>query len=105
MLPPEHRDNLRPLVWSSVALFATVIAVVAGVFGWRAWSGFDVSAARPIVVEASRPSLQSSPLDDRYSYEKQQQEALHGYAWVDRNQRIARIPIERAMQLLSERRQ
>jgi hypothetical protein len=36
--------------------------------------------------------------------QRQREDALLGsYGWADRDQRVARIPIERAMQLLSER--
>lgn len=100
---PEGRANVGPIIWSAVALLMTVIVVVAGVFTWRAVSGFATPVTRPVVVSFAAPVLQINPVDERLAYEQQQRQILNGYAWVDRDQRVVRIPIERAMQLLSER--
>lgn len=39
----------------------------------------------------------------RRHQQAEQRRLLHRYGWIDRNQGIARIPIERAMEVLAER--
>lgn len=49
------------------------------------------------------PRLQAVPGVDWVEDQAAQQHQLNSYSWVDRSQGIARIPIERAMQLLVDR--
>ena len=50
-----------------------------------------------------QPALQKAPQSDLRQFEAEQRAALSGYAWVDRNKGIARIPIEDAMRIIAER--
>lgn len=46
------------------------------------------------------PRLQSSPRMDLENYLNTQRNEIDGYSWVDRQNGIVRIPVERAMELL-----
>jgi hypothetical protein len=49
------------------------------------------------------PQLQPDPVGDLHMLRQQEDDILHGYAWVDEKAGKVRIPIARAMQLLAER--
>lgn len=49
------------------------------------------------------PELQRSPQADLAQFAAEQQARLSGYAWVDRDHNQARIPIDKAMQLVASR--
>ena len=49
------------------------------------------------------PRLQQHPARDYQKYLRQQQDVLNSYGWIDKQQKISRIPIDRAMNLLLER--
>ena len=48
------------------------------------------------------PRLQVDAPADLQRYLKQQNEVLDSYGWVDRKNGVVRIPIDRAMDLLSQ---
>jgi hypothetical protein len=49
------------------------------------------------------PRLQVAPKADLAGVRAAEREQLEGFGWVDRERGVTRIPIERAMRLLSER--
>ena len=49
------------------------------------------------------PRIQSNPGADMQSYSQSQQNLLNTYGWVDRQNGVVRMPIDRAMELLLER--
>jgi hypothetical protein len=49
------------------------------------------------------PALQVQPWEDLQRYREQQGRILLSYAWIDRKAGVVRIPIERAMELVTER--
>jgi hypothetical protein len=49
------------------------------------------------------PRLQVDPKADLDRLRAEERERLSTYGWADRERRIARIPVERAMELLAER--
>ena len=49
------------------------------------------------------PRLQANPTADLRKSRVSEETKLHSYGWVDREAGVARIPIERAMQLTVER--
>lgn len=76
------------------------------------WGFFKFFVERPILGEpepmpsAERlagPRLQISPARDLNELQAAEDEALNSYGWVDRDNGIVRIPIERAMEVLVER--
>ena len=50
-----------------------------------------------------QPQLQPDPVDDYNVYRLSAKETLDSYGWVDQKAGIARIPIDKAMDLLVER--
>jgi len=49
------------------------------------------------------PRLEAQPAVDLQKFRTSENALLDSYGWVDRNAGIARIPIDRAMQLIVER--
>jgi hypothetical protein len=49
------------------------------------------------------PRIQPNPSADMQSYMQYQQNLLNSYGWIDRQNGIVRLPIDRAMELLLER--
>lgn len=49
------------------------------------------------------PRIQANPASDMQSYLQSQQSILNSYGWIDRQNGIVRLPIDRAMELLLER--
>jgi hypothetical protein len=58
------------------------------------------SGARPLPPP---PRIQPNPGADMQGYFQSQQNLLNTYGWIDRQSRIVRLPIDRAMELLLER--
>lgn len=50
-----------------------------------------------------RPRLEVHPTADLAAARKASETELHSYGWIDRGAGVVRIPIERAIQLLTER--
>jgi hypothetical protein len=107
----EETDvRLRPFL-----IFGLSLATLAGLSLLAMWLLFDYLAARqtrlgvtpPPLFEAQQlppePRLQVSPQHDLQAMLAAQKAILHSYGWVDRQAGIVRIPIERAMRLLTER--
>lgn len=100
----------KPIVLFAVALtVATILVFVAayglvGFFGWWDRSRLETPAS-PLATRAvpSEPRLQVNAPRDFTSLLAAEQEVLTTYAWVSKEAGIARIPIERAMQLVLER--
>jgi hypothetical protein len=104
----EQRDvNVPVVACSALALAAIVVAIFISVH-WlqkffnaertaRATSLTTVTASLP-----PEPRLQSDPASDLERFQKQQDAILNSYGWVDEKAGIARIPIERAMDLIAE---
>lgn len=49
------------------------------------------------------PRIQTDPGADMQSYRQSQENLLNTYGWIDRQNGIVRMPIDRAMELLIER--
>ena len=94
----EQRDvRMRPLLAAVAALGAMVgiaVLAMAGLFGLLA----DQSQREPLAL----PSSSQPPIEGQLDQLRaQEEEVLTEYAWVDRQQGIVRIPIERAMKLMA----
>ena len=57
---------------------------------------FPLAAGRDQALPAS-PRLQQFPENEIYEFRLQEDAALHGYGWIDRNAGTVHIPIEDAM--------
>lgn len=99
----ETRDvDPKVIIW----LVGSIVVVVgASMIGLRLLvDTHSASAARqepPLVstVDQTPPSprLQTTPVRDYQTFVAEQDARLHSYGWVDRQQGIVHIPIERAM--------
>ena len=107
----EERDvRLRPLIISGVSM-----AALAGLSLLAMWWLFNYFAARQMRLETDlhplletrqlppEPRLQVSPPLDRRAILSHERSILDSYGWVDRQSGIVRIPIRRAIDLLTER--
>ena len=87
---------------AAIAFALTVAYAIThvGVEGPRPWPG--TAAGHPPSIRADA-ILQPDPARDVQAFVAQKRRLLDGYAWVDRERTVARIPIERAMALLAQR--
>jgi hypothetical protein len=106
----EERDvRIRPVVISTLVLGGVIVATMLLMAGLlRRFDARPSPEAPPLAAEYGRstppaPRLQTNPRADLEQLRAEEDAALHGYAWVDRQAGTVRIPIERAMALLAER--
>ncbi len=121
----EHTDiNIPALVWSMVVMFGTVIGTAVLMYLLFFYVLEPQAAARdpklsPLAMPATTmpPTTTTSPffgsapepklMTGEPMYLKDvraaEQQALHGYGWVDEKAGVARIPIDEAKKLTLER--
>jgi hypothetical protein len=110
---PRSRDvSIRGVLLFAFWLAAGLIASgVAMLLLFRALEKKNLSEDRklPPMIAASlartppEPRLEAYPLAARLVLRAQEDEVLTTYGWVDKDRGIARIPIDRAMELVVER--
>jgi hypothetical protein len=112
----EHSDvNIRAILWFLAALVIGGIVVHVAMWWMKeALVAREEAAAPPLPALAARERLQLprdvakiptprlEPDDHRNLAELREYEkrVLGGYGWVDRDARIVRVPIDRAMELV-----
>ena len=102
--------SARSVLRAYAIIMATVIFVL-GVVAALIYTLGDAGRRRPIVQtglgEADLPAtvaeLNASQEHERAELQQLEQRYLNEYAWVNRTDGIARIPVSRAMQILAER--
>jgi hypothetical protein len=109
----ESRDvSIRPIVQFGIALAIATVGIQLAL--WGLFRMFDVREKRkdrpvPPIVAANlhrlppQPRLEPNPLAPRRALRATEEALLNSYGWIDRNAGIARIPIDRAMEILVER--
>jgi hypothetical protein len=114
---PEAGRETQDVSIPAIVKFGIGLAVVAILVHVAMWALFRVYAAGadkqdqpvPPMVAASlqrtprEPRLEPHPLAPRLAARARENAVLSSYGWVDRGAGIARIPIDRAMELLVER--
>lgn len=101
----ETDIRTRALV-GAVAAFG-ILVVVSGIAAWflvKDWAetgAVPEPPSRP--VPAVGPMLQISPPKDLAALRAREDRLLHGTEWIDREKGLARIPIEKAMELRVKR--
>lgn len=91
----------RPVLLIAVGFLAFVGVCLAAVFFY--FNG-EIGRRRLLQPKAfPAPQLQRAPLLDLDALQKAQRRQLAGYAWVDKDHGIVRVPIERAMQILASK--
>jgi len=98
----------------SIGLFAFALAVmlaaVLPLVVWIFWQLESMSkkhdvAPTPIASPDERrgPRLQSQPAAELQQFRQAENQRFGSYRWIDREQGVLQIPIERAIELLAER--
>jgi hypothetical protein len=98
---------LRFLLW---LLFGTIAVVILMRWLFVSLAAFEERQQPPAPVmkaanahAAPLPRLQTHPTLELADYNRQQDEILHGYGWVDTQAGIVHIDIDEAMRLTAER--
>ncbi len=108
----EHSDvNVRGILIFVGSLLA--LGIVIHVALWGLFRYFEsreraadptpapLAAARPVVPPT--PRLQTAPRLAYDDFLRRQQDSLSSYGWIDQSAGVVRIPIDRAMQIITER--
>jgi hypothetical protein len=97
-----------------VGLFAlglvVMIALVLPLLGWIL-RRFEAEACQADPLQSPlagdqippEPRLQSAPDADLVRLRREEEHRLSSYGWIDPRERLVRIPIERAIEILAER--
>ena len=103
--------NVRAILWFVLVL--TGISVGINIAMWGMFKGLNWYEARnepyvtPLAHPAGQPfpepTLQTTPWTDLRTFRADQQHYLHSYGWVDEKLGIARIPIDKAKEMLLQR--
>ncbi len=102
---------LRPLLLFAGALVGSAV-VIHVVLWWllQAWEGPRTLGLQPVIppslvtpVPMAGPGIEPFPWAELDVLLTNQSERLNSYGWVDRENGVVHIPLERAMQLLVER--
>jgi hypothetical protein len=104
----ESDINVSAIIWFVVVLMAIVLAVDAAMFGlFKVLDHMEVKnepvtspLALPAGQELGPPGLQTEPWVELKKFRAEQLAHLHGYGWVDQPGGVARVPIEKAKELL-----
>ena len=110
----EHTDidpsvGYKFAVWLVVAMLLSV-AIVYGTFRFfesRTQAADAVAQKYPLAVGIPKapptPNLQNQPFKDIYRLRQGEAEKLGSYGWIDKEGGIARLPIDRAMEVMLEK--
>jgi hypothetical protein len=91
----------RPVIYAAGGFLVFVGVCLTGIFYYYSDA---IGTRKPPKPEAfPAPQLQRAPFSDLEKLQKGQQEQLNGYTWVDKDQGIVRVPIERAMQIVASK--
>ena len=107
---PSEADLRVVLVFLAALALASalILLVLWGMFGYfRSQSAERGPLPSPHMYTSPpnvpQPQLQPDPVADYNVYRVSAGELLHSYGWVDQKAGIARIPIDKAMDLVAER--
>jgi hypothetical protein len=86
-----------------------MIALVLPLLGWIFWR-LEAAAVRKDPAQSPlagnqvppEPRLQTEPAADLASVRHEEDKRLSSYGWIDPQQHVVRVPIERAIQILAE---
>jgi mono/diheme cytochrome c family protein len=113
-VPPRYEAsylNLWTIILSLVVLFVVIVLVhflAAGLFGIFALRDTSPQPPSPVISDAEdmTPAEVGSRLDARRMREElyaDQAARISGYGWINREAGVAGIPVERAIEIISER--
>jgi hypothetical protein len=107
----ERSDvNVRAILVFGIGLLVVAVVIHIALYWllavYRNTSARQEPAANPLRAENQvppEPRLQVSPRDDLAAMRTAEDKELYNYGWVDKEKKVARIPIDRAMELIAER--
>jgi hypothetical protein len=103
----EQRDlNVPAVACTALALAAIVVVIFISVHWLQNYFNAERTARTTSLTTVTaklppEPRLQSDPASDLERFRRQQDAILNSYGWIDEKAGIARIPIERAMDLIA----
>ncbi len=83
------------------AMITTAIGAALAV-AWMLASGHGRGPLQRPEIQRDAPLLHPHPERALARYRAAQRAKVHGYAWIDRQAGIVRIPIDRAMELIAQ---
>jgi len=89
--------TLLLLVLIFVVILVGLVAALEGEFSASKVTAFPVDT-----TNFQEPVLQIDPVADLKAYQAQEEALLNGYGWVDEGAGVARIPIDRAIELIAK---
>lgn len=99
----EARDASVRVIGTTAGIIATLIALSIAVSAWMYFGRYHRAETAPSIGRQTPftdgPSQTIDIERDTTAVSRAAEERLHGYGWVDKDAGIARIPIERAMEL------
>jgi len=104
----DHELSLRGIVSFAVGLVLVIVLAAAALWfltGWLTSRSVAADPPPPALREARQPweppgpPLQTDPFRDLDELRAAEEETLEGWAWVDENAGLARVPVEKAMEL------
>jgi hypothetical protein len=110
----EHTDidvavGYKFALWLTISMLIS-LGIVTGTFYFfegQAKSANALAQKYPLAVgqhrEPPAPHLQNQPFKDIYMLRQGEAEKLTSYGWVDKDGGIARLPIDRAMEVMLEK--
>ena len=107
----ETRDiDVRVVAVFGVALTTAIIVLMAATYGIYHFTSARHAARYPAAPPLAytrepipEPRLQVDAPRELRELRAAEDAALHGYAWVDKNRELIRIPIDRAIDVLAQR--
>jgi hypothetical protein len=111
----DVEEHALPVTFIVVILLGLVLFIMAGMWVYyknrvvdapplmATGAVFSPETTRVDVVPASEPRLQLSPRADMSIYRANQVQELNTYAWLNKDAGVVRIPIDRAIEIVSTR--
>jgi hypothetical protein len=106
----REKSDMNPtyILYFAIAMIVAAVVIHLGI--WWMFRFFEQQQARrdtrPALVTTPlpkpQPLLQITPQGDLEDLRRQENEILSTYRWIDRDKGIARIPVDRAMQIFLE---
>jgi hypothetical protein len=106
MVDPQHEPAAfasRRVLYVGAALLVS-LSVIAGAILAVVRKPHSAQRNAAIAEAAPQPPLQDDPVADLAAYHREKSAQLTSYAWIDRHQGTVRIPIDRAMDIVAQRR-
>jgi hypothetical protein len=103
---PTHyeKSDADPRLLAALALGITVFLVLTPLVLLAGYPHVPRSGAlAPRLAQPAPPRLQTDPRSDLDRLRAYEREQLQSFGWADRPRGLARIPIDRAMQVLVDR--